>query len=81
MAGAYGTTEELEPYSCCSATEIRGGYKILSKTIEIFAVNFDSRAELDKIVNTGITELRMAPIIRDGIAHCIMAWFRFVKLL
>ncbi|VIO95544.1 Uncharacterized protein BM_BM9023 [Brugia malayi] len=70
-----GTLGELEPYWCCSAAEIRGGYKILSKTIEIFAVNFDSRAELYKIVNTGITELRMTPIIRDGTAHCIMAWF------
>ncbi|EJD75274.1 hypothetical protein LOAG_17545 [Loa loa] len=75
---AYETLEELEPYWCCSAAEIRGGYKILSKTIEIFAVNFDSRAELDKIVNDGTTELRMAPIIRDGTAHCIMAWFSCV---
>uniref|UniRef100_A0A915PQT6 Methyltransferase domain-containing protein n=1 Tax=Setaria digitata TaxID=48799 RepID=A0A915PQT6_9BILA len=72
---SYGATEELEPYWCCSAAEIRGGYKILSKKIEIFAVNFDSRAELDKIVNEGTVELRMAPIIRDGTAHCIMAWF------
>ncbi|OZC05868.1 hypothetical protein X798_07155, partial [Onchocerca flexuosa] len=71
----YGTLGELEPYWCCSADEIRGGYKVLSKIIEIFAVNFDSRVELDKIVNDGTMELRMAPIIRDGTAHCIMAWF------
>lgn len=70
---------ELEPYWCSSATEIRGGYKVLSKTIEIFAVNFDSCAELEKIVNDGTTDLRMAPIIRDGTAHCIMAWFRFAS--
>ncbi|VDK75418.1 unnamed protein product [Litomosoides sigmodontis] len=66
---------ELEPYWCSSANEIRGGYKVLSKTVEIFAVNFDSCAELEKIVNEGTTDLRMAPIIRDGTAHCIMAWF------
>uniref|UniRef100_A0A158Q7Y0 TPR_REGION domain-containing protein n=1 Tax=Elaeophora elaphi TaxID=1147741 RepID=A0A158Q7Y0_9BILA len=69
---------ELEPYWCSSATEIRGGYKILSKTVEIFTVNFDSFAELAKIVNVGTTDLRMAPIIRDGTAHCIMAWFSCV---
>ncbi|VDK69933.1 unnamed protein product [Onchocerca ochengi] len=72
----YGTLGELEPYWCCSAAEIRGGYKMLSKIIEIFAVNFDSRTELDKIVNDGTMELRMAPIIQDGTAHCIMAWFK-----
>ncbi|VDO40493.1 unnamed protein product, partial [Onchocerca flexuosa] len=33
----YGTLGELEPYWCCSADEIRGGYKVLSKIIEIFA--------------------------------------------
>ncbi|CAG9529597.1 unnamed protein product [Cercopithifilaria johnstoni] len=69
---------ELEPYWCSSVTEIRGGYRILSKTVEIFAVNFDSCAELEKIVNDGTTDLRMAPIIRDGTAHCIMAWFSCV---
>ncbi|VDM96788.1 unnamed protein product [Thelazia callipaeda] len=70
-----GVVENNEPYCCTSATEIRGGYIILSQTVEIFSINFHSCEELNAVVENGITELRFAPIIQDGTAHCIMAWF------
>ncbi|VDM97650.1 unnamed protein product [Thelazia callipaeda] len=56
------------------ASEIRSGYKILSKAVEIFSINFCSLAEFMKIASEGITELQMAPILRSGTAHAIMAW-------
>ncbi|VDM96789.1 unnamed protein product [Thelazia callipaeda] len=75
----YGADEELSNntqsfYQTSLVSALRGGYKVLSRIIEIFTVNLCSLIEINKIVVEGIMELRMAPIIEYGTAHAIVAW-------
>ncbi|VDN40566.1 unnamed protein product, partial [Gongylonema pulchrum] len=67
---------DLEPYWCCAANEIRGGYKILSEVVEIFNISFAARSQLEKLNEHVVVDLHTAPITCSGTAHSIMAWFR-----
>ncbi|KHN76213.1 Arginine N-methyltransferase [Toxocara canis] len=68
-------TKGCEPYWCCYANELKGGFRYLSGSVPVFNVNFEDASRLENISN-GVHEEHAVELHQQGRVHAIMVWFR-----
>uniref|UniRef100_F1KVV2 Protein arginine N-methyltransferase 10 n=1 Tax=Ascaris suum TaxID=6253 RepID=F1KVV2_ASCSU len=69
--------EGCEPYWCCYANELKGGFKYLSESVPILSIDFQDVSQLERILN-GTYEEHTLVVNRQGRVHAIMIWFRCI---